>query len=64
MERYLHYSLIHLARKLRKGATEAEGVLWEQVRGRRLNGLKFRRQHPIGSHKRAHSASSDVGRRE
>lgn len=30
--------------------TEAEGRLWEELRGRRLNGLKFRRQVPVGSY--------------
>jgi very-short-patch-repair endonuclease len=28
--------------------TEAERVLWEALRGRRLAGLRFRRQHPVG----------------
>ena len=36
------------ARELRQRATEAERVLWERVRNRRLGGLKFRRQHPLG----------------
>ena len=27
--------------------TEAEKVLWEQLKNRKCNGLKFRRQHPI-----------------
>ncbi len=36
------------ARLLRKEATEAERVLWEGLRGRRLQGLKFLRQYPIG----------------
>lgn len=35
------------AAHLRKIATEAEKVLWEQLRGRKLNDLKFRRQHSI-----------------
>ena len=26
----------------------AEKLLWERLRGRQLDGLKFRRQHPIG----------------
>jgi very-short-patch-repair endonuclease len=34
------------ARKLRQEETEAEKVLWNALRGKRLNGLKFRRQHP------------------
>ena len=36
------------ARELRQEQTEPEAVLWEQLRDRRLNGAKFRRQHPIG----------------
>jgi very-short-patch-repair endonuclease len=27
--------------------TEAEEILWQRIRNRRLNGLKFRRQHPL-----------------
>lgn len=38
------------AKILRREMTEAEGRLWEQLRGRRLEGLKFRRQVPIGSY--------------
>ena len=36
------------ARELRKAMTPAEVALWRSLRGRRLAGLKFRRQHPIG----------------
>jgi very-short-patch-repair endonuclease len=36
------------ARELRKQMTSAESKLWERLRNRRLNGLKFRRQHPLG----------------
>jgi very-short-patch-repair endonuclease len=35
------------ARTNRKVLTEAERVLWSAVRGRKLGGYKFRRQHPI-----------------
>ena len=35
------------ARKLRKNLTDAERVLWTHLRKRRINGLRFRRQHPI-----------------
>ena len=38
------------ARKLRKSDTAAEQRLWEFLRGRRLNGLKFVRQLPVGSY--------------
>lgn len=40
---------VGLARALRRGATRSERLLWERLRGRRFLGLKFRRQHPIGS---------------
>ena len=33
--------------ELRRSATEAELGLWYHLRAGRLNGLKFRRQHPI-----------------
>ncbi len=36
------------ARELRLRETWAEELLWEALRGRRLDGLKFRRQHPMG----------------
>jgi very-short-patch-repair endonuclease len=36
-----------LARKLRKKLTDAETILWSRLRGKQLDGLKFRRQHPI-----------------
>lgn len=37
------------ARRLRKyQETTPEHILWEQLRGRRLQNLKFRRQVPIG----------------
>jgi very-short-patch-repair endonuclease len=35
------------ARQLRASPTPAESAVWQLVRGRRLYGLKFRRQHPI-----------------
>jgi very-short-patch-repair endonuclease len=39
--------IVHAARDLRRGLTLAEEKLWDALRGRRLNGLKFRRQHPL-----------------
>ena len=35
------------ARQLRVRQTAAESLLWQVLRGRRLCGLKFRRQYPI-----------------
>ena len=37
------------ARALRKELTPAERKLWSVLRGKKLNGVKFRRQHAIGS---------------
>ncbi len=37
-------------RELRKNATDAENLLWQLLRDRRLLGYKFRRQHPIGGY--------------
>jgi very-short-patch-repair endonuclease len=37
------------ARALRKAQTDAEARLWAHLRAGRLEGLKFRRQFPIGS---------------
>lgn len=36
------------ARRLRRDMTDAERVLWFALRDRRLFGLKFRRQVPLG----------------
>ncbi|HYF53565.1 MAG TPA: DUF559 domain-containing protein [Salinarimonas sp.] len=38
---------ITFARLQRHRATPAEDVLWQALRGRRLSGLKFRRQVPL-----------------
>jgi very-short-patch-repair endonuclease len=38
------------ARALRNDATDAEHRLWRYLRGRRLQGLKFRHQYPIAGH--------------
>jgi very-short-patch-repair endonuclease len=39
----------HRARQLRSNQTDTERILWNQLRARRLNGLRFRRQFPIGN---------------
>jgi very-short-patch-repair endonuclease len=36
------------ARVLRKSLTRAEVILWSRLRRRNIEGLLFRRQHPIG----------------
>lgn len=39
---------VDFARRLRRAQTEAERVLWQRLRNRQLEGVKFRRQQPIG----------------
>lgn len=39
---------VERARALRRMMTPPEARLWTCLRGKRLRGLKFRRQHPIG----------------
>jgi len=43
----LYQVAIDLSRKMRKSQSEAEKVFWENVRKKRLRGLKFYRQYPI-----------------
>jgi very-short-patch-repair endonuclease len=38
------------ARELREKQTDAEKALWMRLRNRQLEGVKFRRQQPIGPH--------------
>jgi very-short-patch-repair endonuclease len=38
------------ARILRERATEAERCVWNRLRNRQIQGLKFRRQHPVGGY--------------
>ena len=40
---------ISIARKLRRTQTSAEEKLWQQLRDRRCEGVKFRRQVPIAN---------------
>ncbi len=40
--------IVQAAREQRRQPTPAEKKLWDALRGRRLAGLKFRRQHPYG----------------
>jgi very-short-patch-repair endonuclease len=41
--------LTQIARKLRANSTDAEELLWSQLRARRLEGYKFSRQFGIGN---------------
>lgn len=40
--------LLIAAKDLRKNSTDAENFLWKILRSKRLEGIKFRRQHIIG----------------
>jgi len=42
--------IINHARILRSEMTESEMILWKELRGRKLYGFKFLRQHPIIYH--------------
>jgi very-short-patch-repair endonuclease len=41
--------LVTAARQLRQNLTPAEQTLWQALKNRQLNGLRFRCQHPLGS---------------
>ena len=47
-ESFLGDSLVNLAKSLRKRPTDAEKRLWRHLKSKQINGLKFRRQEPIG----------------
>jgi len=38
------------SRELRRDGSRAEKICWELLRDRRMGGLQFRRQHPIGQY--------------
>ena len=40
--------MVEIAREFRKEPTKSEKILWEALRGKKLDGIKFRRQQPIG----------------
>ncbi|HKH80432.1 MAG TPA: DUF559 domain-containing protein [Methylovirgula sp.] len=46
--RGVHIHETQRARELRREQTAAEGRLWRRLRGRKLKGLKFVRQVPLG----------------
>lgn len=41
--------MIEIARQFRKEPTKSENILWQALRGKKLDGHKFRRQQPIGN---------------
>ena len=44
----LRHKALDAAREQRKQPTDSERILWGALRGKKLDGLKFRRQQPIG----------------
>jgi len=44
----LRRKMVEAAREFRKQPTRSEAILWKALRGKRLDGVKFRRQQPIG----------------
>ncbi len=40
--------MVEVAREFRKEPTLGEKILWNELRGKKLDGIKFRRQQPIG----------------
>ncbi|MDP1544540.1 MAG: DUF559 domain-containing protein [Anaerolineales bacterium] len=40
--------MIEIAREFRKEPTKSEAILWQALRGKKLDGHKFRRQQPVG----------------
>ncbi len=48
----MHYGAFgetfRLAKMLRRNMTETEALLWNELKSNKLDGYKFRRQHPIG----------------
>ncbi|OIO07281.1 hypothetical protein CO115_01015 [Candidatus Falkowbacteria bacterium CG_4_9_14_3_um_filter_36_9] len=43
----INSKVVKVAKELRKNMTEAEKILWQILRNRQLNNIKFRRQFPL-----------------
>ncbi|MEO5888707.1 MAG: DUF559 domain-containing protein [Ferruginibacter sp.] len=41
---------LSFAKENRKGQTEEESIIWQEIRNRKIDGFKFRRQHPIAGY--------------
>jgi very-short-patch-repair endonuclease len=44
---YADQTTIDLAKKLRQKMTPSEKALWQRLKSQKIDGYKFRRQHPI-----------------
>jgi adenine-specific DNA-methyltransferase len=40
--------MLEIAREFRKEPTASEAIIWQALRGKKLDGIKFRRQQPVG----------------
>ena len=49
-DRHAHTLAIKRARELRRNATPAERILWSELKGKQMMGVKFRRQSPLGNY--------------
>lgn len=47
LNQFAHPQIFQNADELRKNMTKAEKMLWEKLRKKRLDGFRFRNQHPI-----------------
>jgi 5-methyltetrahydrofolate--homocysteine methyltransferase len=45
-----HRKITEAAKELRHKPTEAEKKLWQKLKSKKINGVKFRREEPIGSY--------------
>ena len=50
MEVHNKKSLEEIRRRLRQESTTAEDFLWQHIRNKKVNQLKFKRQHSIGNY--------------
>lgn len=50
MDRVYSKKSINNAKDLRTNQTNCENILWQHLRAKRLNGIKFRRQVPVGKY--------------
>lgn len=39
--------IIKLAQQMRRNMTRCEKILWDRIKEKKLDGYKFRRQHPV-----------------
>ena len=50
MNRFYSKKSLTNAKNLRTNQTDCENILWQRIRAKRLNDIKFRRQVPIGKY--------------